>query len=55
MVNVTSPEKVTKDEPTMSPPRPSLRLTVPSAAAAATDNGYEDDFLDMHCDDMDLF
>lgn len=53
VVNVTSPEKATmaRDEPAMSPPRQPLR----SVTATAADNGYEEDFLDMHCDDMDLF
>lgn len=43
-LNVTSPEKI------ISKPA----NNVPSSASAVH-NAYEDDFLDMNCDDMDLF
>lgn len=42
-VNVTSPEKSFTEKVTITAPQP------PQPTA------YDDDFLDMNCDDMDLF
>lgn len=46
-VNVTSPEKSFSEKVTITAPTPLVPAPQPTT--------YDDDFLDMNCDDMDLF
>lgn len=59
VVNVTSPEKAyNKTVETQQQEQQQQPPTTESQQQSHTQNNqaaYEDDFLDMHCDDMDMF
>lgn len=55
-MNVTSPEKAYgKEANEFSNSNQQLERPNQPQLLQQQINGYEDDFLDMHCDDMDMF
>lgn len=58
LVNVVTPEKLTPDvarESAAAAAAAAAAVKSSMAGAGTSAATYDDDFLDMHCDDMDMF